>query len=146
MSVEHEIHINADILHVFNLLNDPVKTLDWMEGLTAITRGDNYVEETPLGGEYVMHIKEGRAINAYQCKVLAYREPTRFTVELKGPTFSLVNAYKLARQGSGTHLEFRSKMDSKFKHVKLLGWLFKGFSKRIVTKQFTKLKALAEAS
>lgn len=146
MDTEQEIHINSELLQVFSLLNDPVKTLDWMEGLTAITRGDNYVEENPIGGKYVMHIKEGRSINAYQCTVLAYREPTRFTVELKGPTFSLVNAYKLSRQGAGTHLVFTSKMDTKFKHIKFLGWVFKGFTKRIVMKQLAKLKALAEAT
>ena len=146
MHIEHDTYIKAELLQVFNLLNDPVKKLDWMEGLTAIVRGDNYVEETPLGGEFVMHIKEGRAINAYECKVLAYREPTRLTVELKSATFMLVNAYKLSAEDGGTRLEFSSKMDSKFKHIKVLGWIFQAFTKRIVTKQLNALKTLAESA
>lgn len=142
--ITYMIDIHAPIETVFECINDNEKQKIWMEGLKETRYPEGYDPSNPVGTKFVQKIKEGGRVIEYDGEVIAYDEPKLTAVRIGNNSFSVKAFYELSEIPEGTRLNYRAEMGSANMLTKVMGFLFSWLTKRILHKQMTKLKELAE--
>ena len=144
LEINYQQEIFAPIDVVFSYLKDDEKMKLWMEGLEKIEypKGKNY--DNPVGTEFIHTIKEGGHLQQYTGSVTEYTDPTLIAVELHNSAFQINVTYELTAISRKTQLDYHCEMEFASFFHRIMGFLFCGFTNRILKSQMKNLKLLAE--
>ncbi len=145
MEYTYQIHIAAPIDTVFALLDDDAQLARWMDGLEETTYPDGKHDASRVGTRFRQRIREGGRVATYDGEVTAYRKPHHLGVTIGNRSFTMQVDYRLTAAGGGTQLDYAVRMIRGSWFYRLMGKLFGWLTRRILTRQMTKLKACAEA-
>ncbi|WP_408010556.1 SRPBCC family protein [Pseudalkalibacillus sp. A8] len=141
----YTIDIHAQRETVFDCINDNEKQKIWMEGLQETEYVGVYDAENPVGSHFKQKIKEGGRVVEYVGEVIAYDRPDSIAVKIGNQSFAVSVYYQLSETTNGTRLNYRAEMGTANTFTKIMGFLFGWLTKRILHKQMTRLKELAES-
>ncbi|QDU10076.1 SRPBCC family protein [Gimesia aquarii] len=144
MEISYHQEIIAPIEVVFNFLTDDEKMKLWMEGLQLIEYPEEKNVDDPVGTRFIYHIKEGGHTQQYSGSVTEYTPPTLWGIELSNPAYQFNISYELTKQARKTQLDYHCEMVFGSLFHRIMGFLFRGLTKRILKSQMTKLKQLSE--
>jgi uncharacterized protein YndB with AHSA1/START domain len=144
MKCDYQIDIAAPIEKVFALLRDKDRFPLWLEGVEDTTYTADFDPENPIGARFVQRIREGRQVQDYDGEVTAYSAPNHLGIRLAGKHFAVNVDYRLTSIATGTRLDYSCVVNCGSWFVRVMGFLFRWFTRLIVRKQLRKLKALAE--
>ncbi|WP_221563570.1 SRPBCC family protein [Alkalihalobacillus sp. TS-13] len=141
----YSIDIHAPKEIVFDCINDNEKQKIWMEGLQETYYAGLYDPENPVGTKFKQKIKEGGRVVEYDGEVIAYDRPDLIAVKIGNQSFAVNANYELNETLQGTRLDYRAEMGTANTFTKIMGFMFGWLTKRILHKQMTSLKKLAES-
>ena len=144
MKIFYTVEINAQIEKTFDCVNNSEKLKLWMEGLQEVNVDPNADKDNPVGAKFRHKIKEGGKIKEYNGEITAYKLPTLLGVRIYDKMFTVDVLYKFESAGDKTILNYEADLVFGTKFAQLLGYLFSWFTKRLLVKQMSNLKALAE--
>jgi len=139
-----ELDIAAPLEFVFELVDDDDKLKEWMDGVEAISYPEGQNRSDPIGTPFRMRIREGGRAKDYDGRVVAYEKPHHLAITIGDSMFEMLVNYRFERGPGGTRLNYACEMTRGNRFVRVMGWLFRPLTKRIVRKQMTALKSLAE--
>lgn len=144
MEITYHQEIIAPIEIVFDFLNDDEKKKLWMEGLesTEYPKGKN--EGNPVGSIFVQTIGERGNSQEFAGIVTEFAPPTLLAVQLQGSAFRADVTYELTDRGRKTDLDYHCDLVFNSLLFRIVGFLFRGLTSRILKNQMTKLKELSE--
>jgi uncharacterized protein YndB with AHSA1/START domain len=145
MAATYSVEIRAPIEKAFECVEDADKMKQWMDGLEESTYTSERDPANPVGTKFRMKIREGGRVQEYEGEVLAYEKPKHLAVSIGNKHFRAVADYRFTPTADGTRLDYRCDVTCHNFFVKVMAFLFGWFMKRILRKQMTKLKALAES-
>jgi len=144
MAVTYSIEMNAPIERVFDYVEDTEKMKLWMDGLEETVYTSGRDPANPVGTKFKQRIREGGRVQEYDGEVLAYEKPKHLAVRIGNKYFHAVADYRFTPVAEGTRLDYACDVTCHSWFVKVMGFLFGWFMKRILRKHMTKLKDLAE--
>lgn len=146
MAFTYALHVNAPIERVFGMVDDPEKLKLWMEGLEETIYTTEFDPQNPVGAKFKQKIREGGHVQEYDGEVTAYDKPKHLAVRIFSPHFSVQVDYRFTAEGAGTRLDYSADICAYRWYIRLMILAFGWFTRRILRKQMTKLKELAERS
>jgi len=144
MALTYSIEMRASIDKVFDFVDDKEKLKLWMDGLEETTYVTERDPANPVGTKFKQKIREGGRVQEYDGEVLAYEKPKHVAVRIGNAYFHAVADYRFTPIDRGTRLDYTCDVTCHGWFVKLMGYLFGWFAKRILRKQMAKLRELAE--
>ncbi len=144
MAITYVQHIDAPVETVFDFLDDDVKLKRWMEGLEDTIYLADYDRENPVGARFTQRIREGGRITEYDGEVTAYSRPHRLAVKLWSRHLAVDVDYLLHAEAEGTRLDYSADMKHGSGVARVMGTLFGWLTRRILVKQMSELKRVAE--
>lgn len=144
MIFKFQIDIKAPIEAVFAWLDDDESLKSWIEELEETKYTSEVNHENPVGATFTQKIKEGRRVVTYEGEVTAYDKPRQLGVKLWDKDFSVDVDYRLTPLNGETRLEYTADLHFHTIFSRIMGVLFWWLSRRIIRKQITKLKDIAE--
>lgn len=138
--------IAAPAERVWALIDDQENLKRWMDGLEETTYPDGIDRSRPVGTRFVQRIREGGRVSEYQGVVTAYDHLKHLGIEIGNRAFTMAVDYRLTPVPGGTRLDYSAAMQRGGGFVRIMVVLFGWLTRKILRKQMTKLKALAEAS
>ena len=145
MATTYSVEMRAPIDKVFECVEDTDKMKQWMEGLEETIYTSERDPVNPVGTKFKQRIREGGRVQEYDGEVLAYEKPKHLAVRIGNKHFHAVADYRFSTTVDGTRLDYKCDVTCHSGFVKVMAFLFGWFMKRILRKQMTKLKALAES-
>jgi uncharacterized protein YndB with AHSA1/START domain len=140
----YTLEIHAPIERAFACVDDAELMKIWMEGLVDTEYPDGIDKDHPVGTKFKQKIKEGGRVVEYDGEVLAYEKPRLLGVRIGNRMFSVDVFYQFEAIAEGTRLKYECRLTYHNVVAKMMGIMFGWLSKRILVKQMTALKALAE--
>jgi uncharacterized protein YndB with AHSA1/START domain len=137
--------IAAPAERVWALIDDQENLKRWMDGLEETTYPDGIDRSRPVGTRFVQRIREGGRVSEYQGVVTAYDRLKHLGIEIGNRAFTMAVDYRLTPVPDGTRLDYTAAMKRGGGFVRIMVVLFGWLTRKILRKQMTKLKALAEA-
>src|SRR5262249_167221 len=144
MAATYSMDVNAPIDKVFDCVEDTEKMKLWMDGLEETTYVTPRDPANPVGTKFNHKIREAGRVQEYDGEVLAYEKPKHLAVRIGNKYFHAVADYRFTPTHEGTRLDYACEITCHHWFIRIMIWLFSWFTKRILRKQMTKLKALAE--
>lgn len=144
MTIHYQVDFDAPIDIVWSYLNDDQKVRLWMKEVVDITYPQGKNEEDPVGTEFVQKIKEAGRVKSYDGVVTAYHAPNLLSVMIGDDNFQVDVTYNLRATASGTHLDYSCDIDVNSILAKVMGFLFRPLTMRILKRHMTTLKQLVE--
>ncbi len=143
MQITGTFEIAAPPETVWSCIEDPELQKKWMHGLEETSWPDGRGD----GGEgtrFVQKIREGGRIQLYEGVILTKERPRHLGLRVGNRHFSMQVHYRLSGIPAGTRLDYSCATETTGVIVKVVSFLFGGFTKRIVRRQMASLKVLAE--
>jgi uncharacterized protein YndB with AHSA1/START domain len=144
MAMTYSIEMKAPIDKVFDCVDDREKLKLWMDGLAETTYVTERDPANPVGTKFRQKIREGGRVQEYDGEVIAYEKPKHLAVRIGNTHFHAVADYRFSPTDDGTRLDYACDVTCHGWFVKVMGFLFGWFVKRMLRKQMAKLKELAE--
>jgi len=144
VATSYSVEIKAPIDKVFNCVEDTEKMKQWMEGLEETTYTSDRDPANPVGTKFKQKIREGGRVQEYDGEVLAYEKPKHLAVRIGNKFFHAVADYRFAPTHEGTRLDYTCNVTCHSWFIRVMAFMFGWLTKRILRKQMTKLKELAE--
>lgn len=144
MEISYHQEIIAPIEVVFDILTDDEKMKIWMEGLQLIEYPEEKNVDNPVGTQFIYHIKEGGHTQQYSGSVTEYTQPTLWGIELSNAAYQFNMTYELTSQARKTQVDYHCEMVFGSVFHRIMGFLFRWLTKRILKSQMIKLKQLSE--
>jgi uncharacterized protein YndB with AHSA1/START domain len=144
MLATYSMDVNAPIEKVFNCVEDTEKMKLWMDGLEETTYVTPRDLANPVGTKFKQKIREGGRVQEYDGEVLAYEKPKLLAVRIGNKYFHAIAEYRFTPTHNGTRMDYNCDVTCHHWFFRIMMVLFSWFTKRILRKQMTKLKALAE--
>ena len=145
MALTCSVEIKATIDKAFECVEDPDKMKQWMDGLEETIYTSERDPANPVGTKFKQRIREGGRVQEYEGELLAYEKPKHLAVRIGNKHFQAVADYRFTPTAAGTRLDYSCDVTCHSVFVKVMGFLFGWFMKRILRKQMAKLKLLAES-
>jgi uncharacterized protein YndB with AHSA1/START domain len=142
--ITYSIEINAPIEKVFDLIDDPEKIKQWMDGLEEISFPEGRNLDNPVGTKFKQKIKEGKRTQEFDGEVMAYEKPKNLSVKVENKYCAMLVDYNLSPIATGTRLDYSCEMFWLAWIARMMAVLFGWVMKSVLRIQMTKLKALAE--
>jgi uncharacterized protein YndB with AHSA1/START domain len=140
----YSMDINAPIERVFDLIDDPEKIKQWMDGLEGTTFPEGRNPDNPVGTKFKQRIKEGSRIQEYDGEVMSYEKPKNLSVKVANKQIAVLVDYNLSPIAGGTRLDYACEVFCFSWIARVMGRLFGWLMKSILRKQMDNLKAVAE--
>jgi uncharacterized protein YndB with AHSA1/START domain len=144
MLCTYALDIAAPIEKVFDCVDDPDKLKLWLDGLEETTYLTERDPANPVGTKFKQKIREGGRVQEYDGEVTAYEKPKHLGVKIGASGFSVQVDYRFTPISTGTHLDYAADIRCNSIFFRVMIFLFGWLNKRILRKQITKLKELAE--
>jgi len=144
LEITYQQEILAPIDIVFSFLNDDEKMKLWMEGLESIEYPKGKDLKNPVGTEFIHTIKEGGHSQQYVGSVTEFSAPTLIAVELHNSAFQINVTYELIAKSRKTQLDYHCEIVFASLFHRIMGFLFCGFTNRILKSQMKSLQLLSE--
>ena len=140
--------IDAPVERVWSFIGDDEKLPLWITEIVEITYPQGRDIDHPVGTVFKQKLKEGGRVVEYDGVVRAYEPNQLLGLTYYGDQFSMDVSYRLAPclDGGRTELQYVAKVEVKNWFAKIMGFLFQGLTRRLMTRHMNNLKALAEAS
>ena len=138
--------VRAPVKKVFELVEDYEKRKQWMEGLENLEFTSQFDPANPLGATFKQTIREGKNLNEYSGKIVAFQRPNRLGIDMGNAQFTIHADYRFAETAQGTRVNAYFSFSYHNPMAWLMGLLFGWFTKRISGRQMEALKRLAEAA
>src|SRR5262249_48249502 len=145
MAITCSVEIKAPIDKAFECVEDTDKMKQWMDGLEETIYTSEGDPANPVGAKFKQRIREGGRVHEYDGEVRAYEKPKHLAVRIDNKHSQAVADYRFAPTADGTRLDYKCDVTCHSLFVKVMGFLFGWFMKRILRKQMAKLKQLAES-
>jgi uncharacterized protein YndB with AHSA1/START domain len=139
-------HINAPVEKVFELIRDPDKHKQWLQGVEETRYVNDYDPVNPVGAKFKQQIREGGRVKEYDGEVLAFDRPRHLAVRLTCPQFHVDVDYRLTPENGGTRLDYTADVFSSQLFFRLMVRIFGFLMRSILRKQMSKLKEIAEGN
>jgi uncharacterized protein YndB with AHSA1/START domain len=144
MATTYSVEMNAPIDKVFDCVEDQKKMRLWMDGLEETIYTSERDPANPVGTKFKQKIREGGRVQEYDGEVLAYEKPKHLAVRIGNKYFHAVADYRFTPTAEGTRLDYACDVTCHSRLFKVMMFFFGWFMRRILRKQMTKLKELAE--
>lgn len=136
--------IKVPIEKLFDLVDHEDNVRKWIPEIIDIHYPDGFDRANPVGTRFVQKIREGKSIGSYECEVINYEKPKLLVIIMRGRSFKMRVEYRFATQNDITLMKYRAEMESGSRMTRILGWLFRGMTMKILKRQMAALKGLAE--
>lgn len=146
MAITYSQFIATPIERAFACVDDEELLRRWMEGLEETTYPQGRDRARPVGTRFTQRIREGGHVTEYEGEVTAYDKPRHLGVRIGNGMFSMQVDYRFTPEGEGTRLDYRCEAVTHHWFARVMGFLFAWLTRRILRKQMSQLKALAESS
>ncbi len=137
--------IGAPIETVFELVDYGENLKLWMDGVEETTYTSEVDRDNPVGATFKQRIREGGRVSEYDGEWVAYARPNHIGVTIGSGSFQFQTDYRFSSTPSGTRLDYSADVVASTWWVRILSLLMNWFTKRILVKQMTKLKEVAES-
>jgi carbon monoxide dehydrogenase subunit G len=145
MKCDFTMDMNAPMEKVFELIHDPEKHTLWLDGVEETRYLEGFYDPAhPVGGKFKQKIREGGRVKEYDGEVTAFTRPKHLGIRLFSKQFSVQVDYHLSPIAAGTRLDYSADVTCNSWIIRVIGALFRPFMRRMVRKQISKLKELAE--
>ena len=137
--------IDAPIERVFDLVERPDHRRRWLEGLEETTL---LAEEggRAAGAVFRQRVRDGRHTAVLAGQVTAYEHPNHLGILIGNRAFAMQVDYWLTSMGRRTRLEYTTELISGCALVRLAERAFSRLTRRILARQMSRLKLLAEST
>jgi uncharacterized protein YndB with AHSA1/START domain len=145
MDVTYSLEINAPIEQAFDCVNDEDKIKQWAQGVEEIIHLEPWNPDRPVGSRFKQKIREGGRLAEYEGEIVAYDKPAHLAITLGSRAFTMRVDYRFSRvTDTSTRLDYAATMIQANLLARIMGVAFGWMTRRILTRQMTALKALAE--
>lgn len=144
MVTTYTLDLKVPVERAFACVDDQEMMKIWMSGLVGNEYPNGRNMDNPVGTKFKQKIKEGGRVVEYDGEVIAYEKPRLLGVRIGNKSFVVDVHYRFEEISGGTRLNYECTLALNGFFAKLMGRLFAGFTRRILVKQMTALKALAE--
>ena len=117
-----------------------------MDGVEDTTYTSEIDPENSVGATFTQRIREGGLVSEYQGEVTGYEKLRYLGIQIGSSRFRMQVDYRFSSTANGTRLEHAAAPVAMSWFVRLMSVLFGWLTRRILRKQMTNLKALAETS
>ncbi len=142
----HIQEINAPIERVFTLVHEPGNLKLWMEGVEEAAYTSEIDPENAVGATFTQRIREGGRVSEYRGEVTGYKKPRYLGIQIGNARLRMQVDYRFSPTSAGTRLEYVATPVNINWLVRPMSPLFGWLTRRILRKQMTNPKALAETS
>ncbi len=144
MAITFQVDIEAPLEQVWAFLDDETRLPLWMPQVVETVYPEGKDHDAPVGTRFRQKLKEGGKVREYQGEVIAYEAPRLLGIRLGDGKFSVDVTYQLSPIGTGTRLDYTADITVKTLVSRILGFLFRPLTMRILTRHMVNLKRVAE--
>lgn len=144
MATTYSMEVKASIDKLFDFVEDKEKMKLWMNGLEETVYTTERNSANPVGTKFKQKIREGGRVQEYDGEVLAYEKPKHLAVRIGNKSFHAVADYRFTPTHGGTRLDYVCEVTCHSWFFRVMAVMFGWLMKRILRKQMSKLKKLAE--
>jgi uncharacterized protein YndB with AHSA1/START domain len=145
MAIVRRLEIHAPIEHVFELVHNPENLPRWMDGLESTEYVGGADPDNPVGTRFKQRIRQGGRTMEYDGEVTAYEKPHHLAVSVGNSRFAMHVDYRFTENGEGAVLDYSVSPQPTSPLAKVMNVLFSRMTRRIVDRQLTKLREVAQA-
>jgi uncharacterized protein YndB with AHSA1/START domain len=146
MALKATRKIAAPIGQVFDLLDDPKKMKQWMQGLEeTVYTSQPGSGQSRVGTTFRQKLREGGRVVEYDGEVTAYDKPHRLGVRIGNEHFSVDVDYRLSEIEGGTRLDYEAELAHKTRKSSIFDALFRPLTANLLRRQMNALKRVAES-
>jgi uncharacterized protein YndB with AHSA1/START domain len=145
MAIVRRVEIRAPIDRVFELVDHPENLPRWIDGLESTEYVGGADPENPVGTRFRQRIREGGRTVEYDGEVTAYDKPHHLAVSIGNRRFAMKVDYRFTEHGEGTVLNYSVSPQATSPLASVMNVLFGWMTRRIVDRQLTKLREVAQA-
>lgn len=146
MKLTSSIDIHAPIEKVFQSLSEDEQMEKWMEGVVGIEYINQQTAEKREGTKFRLKIREGGKVTEYAGEITQYDKPRLLGIKLEHKMFAMNTYYWLETIENGVRVHCECHVAAFNWFSKWMGYLFRRLTRRILIKQLSMLKSLAESS
>lgn len=144
MSARLVVDIDAPLDVVWAILDDERNIPRWVPEVIETTFPDGHDRANPVGVRFRQKIREGGRVKEYGGVVTAYEPKRRLGIRMIDERFEMDLLYTLAEDRGGTRLVYEIEVVLKSLFARIMGFLFRPLTMRIVGRQLAALKTIAE--
>lgn len=144
MTIAFQVDIEAPLEQVWAFLDDEARLPLWMPEIVETVYPRGIDRASPIGTRFRQKLKEGGRIKDYDGEVIAYQAPRLLGLRVGDGTVSVDVTYALSPIGTGTRLDYSAEITVKSLLGRILGFLFRPRTMRILNRHMVNLKRLSE--
>lgn len=144
MAITFQVDIEAPLEQVWALLDDETRLPLWMPEVMETVYPEDRDRSTPVGTTFRQKLKEGGRIKEYEGEVTAYEAPRMLGIRIGDGRFFVDVTYALSPIGTGTRLDYRAEVVVETLLARIMGFLFRPLTMRILRRHMVNLKRVAE--
>ena len=144
MAITFQVDIEAPLEQVWTLLDDETQLPLWMPEIVETVYPEDRDRDALVGTTFRQKIKEGGRVKEYEGEVTAYQPPQKLGIRLGDGQFFFDVTYQLSPIGTGTRLDYSAELVTKTLLARVMGFLFRPLTMRILNRHMVNLKRVAE--
>ena len=144
MQTRIEVDIDAPLDVVWAILDDERNLPRWVPEVVETTFLDGHDRANPVGVRFRQKLREAGRVKEYGGVVTAYERRRRLGIRMQDTSFDMNLLYILAEDRGGTRLVYELEVVLKSLFGRIMGFMFRLLTMRIVNRQLAALKRIAE--
>ena len=138
------IDIDAPLDIVWAILDDERNIPRWVPEVVETTFPEGHDRANPVGVRFRQKIREAGRVKEYGGVVTAYEPKKHLGIRMTDARFDMDLLYTLAGEGNRTRLVYALEVVLKGLFARIMGFVFRPLTMRIVRRQLAALKTIAE--